>query len=111
VGDVVRAIADLMLSGEAHGQVFNIGSTEEVTIAQLARRVRAATDSASEIVTVPYDEAYEEGFEDMLRRIPDITRIHELLGWTPTSDLDATLADVVDHHRREGLELPAGELA
>ncbi|MGI8874298.1 MAG: GDP-mannose 4,6-dehydratase [Egibacteraceae bacterium] len=111
VRDVVRAIADLMLTGEAHGQVVNIGATEEVTILELAGRVRAAVDSASEITTVPYDEAYEEGFEDMPRRIPDLTRIGELLGWAPTRDLAEILADVIDFHRREGLELPDGELA
>ena len=110
VGDVVRAIADLMITEDAHGRVFNIGSTEETTIMQLALRVRSAAGSSSEITTVPYDEAYEAGFEDMLRRIPDTTRIAGLLGWEPTRDLDAILSDVIDFHRREGLALPSAGL-
>ena len=109
-GDVVRAIADLMITEDAHGRVFNIGSTEETTIMQLALRVRSAAGSSSEITTVPYDEAYEAGFEDMLRRIPDTTRIAGLLGWEPTRDLDAILSDVIDFHRREGLALPSAGL-
>jgi UDP-glucose 4-epimerase len=99
VADVVRAIADLMCSGEAYGQVFNIGSTEEVTIWGLAERVRDVTGSDSEIVTVPYAEAYEEGFEDMLRRVPDTAKLHRLLGWRPTRTLDEILADVTASYR------------
>jgi UDP-glucose 4-epimerase len=99
VSDVVRALADLMGRDDVYGQVFNIGSQNEVEILDLARRVKEATGSSSEIKLVPYDEAYEEGFEDMQRRIPDTTRIRERIGWEPTKSLDEILADVVNEHR------------
>ena len=101
MSDVVRALADLMQAEEAHGQVYNIGATEEVSIMELAERVRQLAQSESEIVTVPYDEAYEEGFEDMPRRIPDTSKVSALLGWKPTRNLDQILTDVVESHRAE----------
>ncbi len=104
VADVVKGIADLMTRDDVYGEVFNIGSAEETTIAALAERVRGACDSSSEIVFVPYDEAYEEGFEDMQRRVPNTSKIEALLGWRPTRDLDAILADVITHHREQGLD-------
>ncbi len=99
VKDVVRAMADLMETDQAVGQVFNIGSTEEITILDLAHRVREACGSGSEIRLVPYEEAYEAGFEDMRRRIPDITKIEQLLGWLPTRTLDGVLEDVIESQR------------
>jgi UDP-glucose 4-epimerase len=99
VADVVQALIGLMHRSDSYGEVFNVGSTEEVTILELADRVRVATGSQSEIALVPYGEAYEEGFEDMQRRVPDITKIGELLGWRPTRTLDQILADVVESHR------------
>jgi UDP-glucose 4-epimerase len=98
VGDVVGALVKLMDRDEAVGQVFNIGSDEEVSIMELARRVRELTGSTSEIVTVPYDEAYEEGFEDMPRRVPDISRINALVGFRPTMSLDGILQSVIEYH-------------
>jgi UDP-glucose 4-epimerase len=100
VRDVVTALASLMLTEEAYGQVFNIGSTHEIEIADLAQRVKGITDSSSEITLVPYDEAYEEGFEDMARRVPDLSRIRDLLGWTPMRTLDQVLADVIEYERQ-----------
>jgi UDP-glucose 4-epimerase len=102
VRDVVRATADLMEREEAYGQVFNIGSSEEVTIGDLAEKIRERVGSSSDIVHIPYDEAYEEGFEDMARRIPDTSRINGLLGWAPERSLDDILADVIDHQRTTG---------
>lgn len=99
VGDVVGAIVALADEPTAIGQVFNIGGTEEVTIEQLARRTVALADSASEIVYIPYGEAYEEGFEDMRRRVPDIAKIGRLIGWQPTVDLDGILVRVITHMR------------
>ena len=81
VGDVVRAVIALSDSPAALGQVFNIGSTEEVTIEALARRTVALAGSRSELVYIPYDQAYEEGFEDMQRRVPDTRKVHGLVGW------------------------------
>ena len=95
VKDVVRAIADLMEREDLYGEVFNIGSTEEVTIRELAERVCELEGSRSEIVTIPYEEAYAEGFEDMYRRVPDTTKLERAIGWQHTSDLDEILGDVL----------------
>ena len=97
VGDVVGALMKLMDNSEAVGQVFNIGSNEEISIRALAERVKAITQSDSEIVYVPYDQAYEEGFEDMPRRIPDISKVSELVGFRPEMSLDGILESVIDY--------------
>lgn len=97
VGDVVGALMKLMDSSEAVGQVFNIGSNEEISIRALAERVKEITRSNSEIVHVPYDQAYEEGFEDMPRRIPDISKVSELVGFRPEMSLDGILESVIDY--------------
>jgi UDP-glucose 4-epimerase len=102
VGDVVRALADLMRREDVYGEVFNIGAEEEIEIRKLAERVVELTGSSSEITLVPYDVAYEEGFEDMLRRLPDTAKIRERIGWQPTRSLDEMLADVIDEHRAGG---------
>lgn len=106
VQDVIRAIIALAEEPSAPGRTYNIGNQEEVTIRELADRVRLATDSRSEIVYVPYAEAYAAGFEDMHRRVPDIARIHELTGWTPEITLDQTLVRLRDHLLAEH-EIPA----
>jgi UDP-glucose 4-epimerase len=104
VDDVVEALLGLVGSTEAEGQVFNVGSQEEVSIADLAERIRSLTASDSEIVLVPYDEAYEAGFEDMQRRRPDTTRLRNLLGWQPTRTLDDIVLGVADDLKaRSGL--------
>ena len=97
VGDVVGALIKLMDNDQAVGEVFNIGSDEEITILGLAQRVKELTRSDSEIVFVPYDEAYEEGFEDMPRRIPDITKVNALVGFRPSMKLDGILQSVIDY--------------
>ena len=102
VGDVVRAIIGLVDEPDAIGDVFNVGSTEEVTIEALARRTVALARSSSEIVFVPYDEAYEVGFEDMRRRVPDITKIRSLIGWEARVDLDGILGSVIAYEREHG---------
>jgi len=98
VGDVVGALVSLMEKEEATGQVFNVGSNEEVSIMELAERVKELTASDSEIVTVPYDEAYEEGFEDMPRRVPDISKVSALTGFRPTMPLDGILQTVIEYY-------------
>ena len=100
VSDVVRAMADLMRRDDAYGEVFNIGADEEISIVDLARQVQRMTESKSEITIVPYEEAYEPGFEDMQRRVPDTSKIRSLLGWHPTRSLTEILSDVIDEHRR-----------
>ena len=99
VGDVVGALPKLVQEPQAVGQVFNIGNTEEISILDLAHRIKALTDSASDIVLVPYDEAYEAGFEDMPRRVPDLTKIQRIVGYAPTVGLDEILGLVITHMR------------
>lgn len=103
VGDAVRAIIDLSLHPQAVGQVFNIGSEQEVTIMDLAKMVRDVARSSSEITLVPYDQAYEEGFEDMGRRVPDLSKIRNLIGYKPTVDLPNIVAQVVEYYRQQTL--------
>jgi UDP-glucose 4-epimerase len=98
VGDVVGALIRLMDKPEAVGQVFNIGSNEEVTIRELAELVKALTNSSSEIIYVPYDEAYEEGFEDMPRRVPDISKAQALVDFRPQMSLDGILRSVIEYY-------------
>ncbi len=100
VEDVIGAVYQLALHPQAVGQVYNIGSTEEVTIAELARRVIEMADSRSEIVYVPYDQAYAPGFEDMYRRVPSIEKIAALIGYRPRHTLVDTLQRVVEYERR-----------
>ena len=92
--DVVPAMVRVMEEEQAQGRVFNIGGTEEVSISELAQRVIDLVGSESKIRFVPYDEAYEEGFEDMARRVPDITRISNLIGFAPSRTLDDIILDV-----------------
>lgn len=99
VGDVVGALAAIVGREEAFGRVYNLGSTEEVSIRALAERVKALTGSRSPIVTVPYDQAYESGFEDMPRRVPDLSKIRALIGFEPKASLDEILRLVIEHHR------------
>jgi UDP-glucose 4-epimerase len=95
VADAVRAMMQLIEHPQACGEVYNLGATEEVTILELARKIQSLTGARSEIVTIPYEVAYEEGFEDMRRRVPDITRIHDLIGYSPRHTLDQILIDVL----------------
>ena len=99
VGDVVNGIIALIDEPRAVGEIFNIGGEEEITIDNLASRVKAVTGSSSRIERIPYSEAYQEGFEDMERRVPDITRIQRLVGYRNTCDIDAILSRVVDYER------------
>lgn len=101
VGDVVRALIALIGEPKAIGQVFNIGNGYEITIGDLAEKVKKLTGSNSEIVRIPYDQAYESGFEDMPRRVPDITKINALVGYRPTVELDEILDRVIEHFRQQ----------
>jgi UDP-glucose 4-epimerase len=103
VDDVVTALLGLVDSTEAEGQVFNVGARSEISIEALANRIREQLDSSSEVVHIPYDEAYEAGFEDMQRRRPDTSKIENLLGWQPARDLDEIISDVAaDLRARSG---------
>ena len=91
----------LVDSESAVGQVFNIGNGKEITILELAKRVKELAGSSSEIVTIPYDQAYEEGFEDMPRRVPDLTKIEKMIGYKTLHDLDEILTQVIDYFRKK----------
>jgi UDP-glucose 4-epimerase len=99
VQDVVDAIIDLMRCDEAVGQVFNVGSSEEVSIKQLADRVIELTGSRSAQEFIPYEVAYGRPIEDMMRRVPCTERIRDLIGWKPKTDLEQTLRFIIAEHR------------
>jgi UDP-glucose 4-epimerase len=101
VRDVVEGVVRLVNEPRAVGGVFNVGNDQEVSIMALAERVRGLTGGRSSIVTIPYDQAYDSGFEDMPRRVPDLSKIRALVGYAPKSDLDDILRDVVDSHQRQ----------
>jgi UDP-glucose 4-epimerase len=107
VGDVVAAVVGLLERDDLVGEVFNIGSQEEISILDLARRVIARTGSRSSVRLVPYSEAYGEGFADMQRRVPDTTKIRRALGWTPTRTLDLILDEMIAEVRAELSLVPA----
>jgi UDP-glucose 4-epimerase len=101
VRDVVEAIYGLAGCDDAPGRVYNIGSTEEISILELAHKVKELTGSRSKIKMIPYDQAYAPGFEDMRRRVPDITRVHDLLGWRPQRTLEDILRWIVQNRDAE----------
>ena len=101
VRDVVRAILLLIENPAAEGQVFNIGSTEEISMRALAEMVKKRTGSASEITFIPYQQAYDGGFEDMRQRIPDIEKIRRVTGWQPEISLAKTLDEIIEFFRRQ----------
>ena len=100
VADVVDALIKLAHEPRAVGEVFNIGNIEEVSIGALAQRVKALSKSDSPIQFIPYDEAYEAGFEDMPRRVPDISKVHALVGYEPRMGLDDIIRTVIEHFRQ-----------
>lgn len=101
VSDVVGAIVGLSETDAALGEVFNIGSSEEVSIRQLAERVCTRVGSKSPIALIPYDQAYEPGFEDFRRRVPSLDKIKRVIGWQPTTTLDMTIDQIIAYHREE----------
>lgn len=100
VGDVVNGLTGLADNNDAIGDIFNIGHGDEISIGDLAKLVKSMTSSKSEIVLVPYDKAYEAGFEDMLRRSPDISKINNLTGYKPTLGINGILEKVIDYFKK-----------
>ena len=100
VDDAVRALLLVMDSDQAVGNVFNIGNNQQISILELAKKIIEITGSKSEIVKLPYSEAYPEGFEDMQRRVPDISKIKDALGWTPQIGLDQIIKDIAAFHTK-----------
>lgn len=109
VGDVVNALVRLIQHPAAYGEVFNIGHTDEISIYELAELVKAMTESRSDIVFIPYDQAYESGFEDMARRLPDLTKIQRAIGYRPTLDLPRMLEWIIAYYRVELAEPAVAE--
>lgn len=101
VFDIIEAIHRLSEADGAEGQVFNIGNTEEVSILGLAELVRDRADSASEISLIPYDQAYEPGFEDFRRRVPSLDKIKRVTGWQPTTALEATIDQIIAYEKEQ----------
>ena len=101
IGDVVGCLLKLVNEKSAVGEVFNIGNREEISILKLAEQVKAQTGSSSPIVFVPYDKAYEAGFEDMPRRVPDLSKIHKLVGYEPQVQLKEIIAKVIEYFRSQ----------
>lgn len=102
VHDVVDAIYRLSIEEGAVGQLFNIGSNEEISILQLAERIRERAGSSSEIKVISYDEAYKDpGFEDFMRRVPSIDKIGRIVGWEPTTALDDTIDQIIAYYREK----------
>jgi UDP-glucose 4-epimerase len=99
VADAVRALIGLAEHPTAVGEVYNVGTDQEISILDLAEKVKKLAQSPSLIVFVPYSKAYEEGFEDMLRRVPDTSKIHALIGFSPRFDLDQIITSVIEHER------------
>jgi UDP-glucose 4-epimerase len=101
ISDAVSALIALAEHPATNGEVYNIGSSEEVSILALAHKIRELTSSQSKIIYVPYEQAYEEGFEDMMRRVPDLTKINHLIGYAPTTSLDDILLNTIRHHAQQ----------
>lgn len=107
VSDVIRAVLDLMDHPEAIGNIYNIGSQQEITINGLAQKVIEVTDSNSQIEHIPYEQAYESGFEDMRRRVPDVSRLEELTGYAPQVKLDVTIQKIAQDLRESDPDVRA----
>jgi UDP-glucose 4-epimerase len=105
VGDVVGAMINLIQNPAAYGEVFNVGHTKEISILELARMVQKMADSTSDIIFVPYDQAYEQGFEDMRRRLPDLSKIERLIGYKPSVDLPELLGRIIKHERERLMDV------
>src|SRR5258708_2366752 len=101
VSDAVQALIALAESPETTGEVYNVGSTDEVSILELANKIKRLTASDSRIVKIPYSKAYKQGFEDMMRRVPDLTKIRHAIGYSASFNLEEILLDTINHHIEE----------
>ncbi len=100
VKDVIKTLIKLMNNKDAVGQVFNIGSQEEISVENLAKKIIEITKSKSKLVYISYEKAYEEGFEDMQRRVPDTTKVNNLVGFKPTIDLEGIIKSVIEYYKK-----------
>jgi UDP-glucose 4-epimerase len=109
VSDVVSAVVGLLDHPQAVGDVFNVGGTEEISILELAERIKAVTGSSSPVGLIPYHDVFGDQYEDTLRRVPDTTKIDQLLGWKPQRDLDGIIKRIVEYAERVGPDALLGE--
>ena len=109
VADAVRAVTQLLDTPAAEGEVFNVGRPEEISIQALAERVRALADPDPSITHVPHEEVYGEGFEDMQRRVPDLSKLEATIGYEPQHSMDEILHDVIDDVKTRQTNVPAPE--
>jgi UDP-glucose 4-epimerase len=100
VADAVRAILTIAKTDSTIGEVYNIGGVGETSIKQLAEKIIESTKSTSAIAYTPYDQAYTAGYEDMQRRVPDITKIKNAIGWSPENTLDSIISDVASEMKK-----------
>lgn len=100
VGDVIKAMVKLMNEEKCIGQIYNIGSDKEITILDLAHKIKKLTNSNSQVKIIPYDEAYEEGFEDMRKRVPDLSKIKHDIGYEPKIELDEILLEIIEYYKK-----------
>ena len=100
VKDIVDALVKLMENDKCIGEVYNIGTDQEISILNLAKKIKKLTNSSSPIKLIPYNEAYEEGFEDMMRRIPDLSKIKKTIGYEPKVPLDEILKEIIEYYKR-----------
>ena len=105
---MIQALLKLVVNPKAVGEVFNIGSTEEITIEDLAKLVKRRVNSNSEIRYIPYEQAYEEGFEDMFRRVPSIEKIYKCIGWRASTPLDATIDSIANYFEERDKQVTSG---
>jgi UDP-glucose 4-epimerase len=103
ISDVIRAMVELATCSDAVGEVFNIGSEEEISIKDLAKKIIKLTGSSSDLEYISYEKAYGEGFEDMKRRVPDISKIKRVIGWQPKTGLDELLNKMIAYERENSL--------
>lgn len=107
VTDVIKALLKLSNEDGAIGNIFNVGSTEEISIIDLAEKIKTLTQSDSQIVYISYDQAYEQGFEDIKRRVPSIDKINQLIGFEPKMTLEETIKDIIEFEKRKGEQSPS----
>ncbi len=100
VGDVVNALIAIVQDHRAYGEVFNIGHPKDISIQELAFMIKEMTKSSSKVVFIPYEQAYEAGFEDMTRRLPDISKIQKLINYNPSMNLQGMLKQIIEYERR-----------
>lgn len=109
VNDVARALIALAESPGSVGEVYNVGANEEISIIELAWKIKEMTGSSSRVVLMPYEQVYKDGFEDMARRVPDLSKIKAAIGYSPSMNIEAIINSVVQYHRQTTKLKPHGE--